>query len=506
MKPKISIAKNIEIRKRKINLNLIPYSKISFKQLRRSIFGKYFITCTSVILISFLGLAAVLIILSVQYSNRQKQIIYQKSAENIAKYVLDISGTIAAQRQLQGLINIIIPTIGADGIYIVETTGIVDVGWSNFSGDIIDANKPIPPEVMNALKVSKNYDSVGTMEGYYTKQYLIEGVPIISSDNKVIGAVIVTSRADNLTDYLKNIFRIFIISLVIVLIFAFVALYFITLRLVKPLRQMSNAAKSFAKGDFSNRVPVYNNDEVGQLAVAFNNMASSLTSLEEMRRNFVANVSHELKSPMTSIAGFIDGILDGTIPNENQEYYLKIVSEEVKRLSRLVRSFLDIARIEAGELKINPSQFDIEETIRRVIVGFEIAINEKNLTVKGLEDADKQLKVVADADFTHQIIYNLVDNAVKFASVGGYIEINVVTRDKKVFVGVKNSGMGIPSSDIPFVFDRFYKTDKSRSTDRKGVGLGLYIVKSILNKQGEDIVVKSVEGESCEFVFTLQRV
>jgi signal transduction histidine kinase len=182
---------------------------------------------------------------------------------------------------------------------------------------------------------------------------------------------------------------------------------------------------------------------------------------------------------------------------------LKIVSDEVKRLSRLVRSLLDIARIEAGELKIVPSDFDVMETIRRVVIGFEQIIDEKSLDIRGI-DFDSKVMVNADPDITHQIIYNLVDNAVKFATVGGYIEINVAANAKKVFVAVKNSGMGISAEELPYVFDRFYKTDKSRSQDRKGVGLGLYIVKTVLNIQGEDIVVKSVEGEYCEFVFTLR--
>jgi signal transduction histidine kinase len=188
---------------------------------------------------------------------------------------------------------------------------------------------------------------------------------------------------------------------------------------------------------------------------------------------------------MTSIAGFIDGILDGTIPQEKESYYLTLVSDEVKRLSRLVRSFLDIARIEAGELKINPTEFDVMETVRRVVIGFEKSIDDKSLDIHGM-----------DTD----------DNAVKFANPGGFLELNVVSQDNKVYVGVKNSGMGIPANDLPYVFDRFYKTDKSRSQDRKGVGLGLYIVKTVLNMQGEDIVVKSVEGEFCEFVFTLKDV
>ncbi|MDR3551654.1 MAG: HAMP domain-containing sensor histidine kinase, partial [Clostridia bacterium] len=299
--------------------------------------------------------------------------------------------------------------------------------------------------------------------------------------------------------------RIFIICSLIVLLLSFVIISLVTARLVRPLREMSAAAKSFAKGDFSKRVPVYDKDEIGQLASAFNNMASSLTSLEDMRRSFVANVSHELKTPMTSIAGFVDGILDGTIPPEQQNHYLHIVSDEIKRLSRLVRSLLDIASLEAGSFTFSKTDFDAAETIRRVLIGFEKQIDHKGLSVSasGLDDA---LLVNADPDITHRIIYNLIDNAVKFANDNGSIEINAAPSDGRLYIGIKNTGMGIPEKDLPFVFDRFYKTDKSRGLDRNGIGLGLYIVKSTLLLMGEDIVVKSVEGQFCEFVFTLKLI
>ena len=192
--------------------------------------------------------------------------------------------------------------------------------------------------------------------------------------------------------------------------------------MVRPLREMSQAAKNFGKGDFTARINIDTDDEIGQLASSFNNMAKSLSALESMRRSFIANVSHELKTPMTSIAGFVDGILDGTIPKEKQNEYLRIVSDEVKRLSRLVKSMLNLSRIEAGELKIQTTQFNVVEIICQTVFSFERQINEKHLDIRGL-DQDKVM-VEADPDLIHQVVYNLTENAVKFANDGGYLEFS----------------------------------------------------------------------------------
>ena len=478
------------------------------RQWRGSIFAKYFIACVTVIVLSFLFLGTALVLSSVNYSNNQKRVLYLKDAQVLAATVEQIHEQYAGNELIKYYAKQV-ATLANASVIVTDPEGNPVVIAPPSVRALADLTNPdtskIPASMMNTLKKSQSVYDVSTLGGFFSRSYMTQAVIVTDQSGNVNGAVFVASPASDLLGYIADIVRIFAICLGTVMVFAFIAIYFITLRMVRPLRQMSSAAMSFAKGDFSIRVPVGDNDEIGRLAVAFNNMAASLTSLEAMRRSFVANVSHELKTPMTSIAGFIDGILDGTIPPEKRTYYLKQVSDEVKRLSRLVRSFLDIARIEAGELKITPAQFDVEETIRRVMVGFEYAIDDKHLTVKGLdEDADRRVPVVADADLTHQIIYNLVDNAVKFANPGGTLEITVAEHDQKVYVGVKNTGMGIPAGELPYVFDRFYKTDKSRSLDRKGVGLGLYIVKTVLNMQGEDITVKSVEGEYCEFVFTLR--
>jgi len=283
-----------------------------------------------------------------------------------------------------------------------------------------------------------------------------------------------------------------------------VLIYFLTNNMVRPLQQMLAATDRFSHGDFTQQVPVESNDELGQLAVSLNAMANYLSSSEAMRRSFVANVSHELKTPMTTISGFVDGILDGTIPPEKQSYYLQIVSNETKRLSRLVRSMLSISRIEAGEMKFTPQPVDLSDILCRTVFTFEPRIEEKKLEILGL-DADRTM-VWGDADMVHQVVYNLVENAVKFVNEGGYIEFSFRNENGMVITSVKNSGEGIPEEELPRLFERFYKSDKSRGLDKTGVGLGLYIVKTILGALGGEIFVSSVVGQYCTFAFSLPEV
>lgn len=473
--------------------------------LDKSLFAKVFFACASVMVISFIVLGTALVVFSINYSNAEKENLYIDNARNIARTFVTVANSPDQNydNYIVAMLQLFSSNLDAN-IYICDNKGKIVYMINRYI--VTKSNSTMSKSIMESIRQRKEIKEEGTLGGFFDTTYTSAGIPILSRDrSEVLGAVFISSKGGGFIKTISGIFNIFIICVLLTLLLAFAAIYFVTARLVKPLRQMSSAAASFSKGDFSARVPVNGNDEIGQLAASFNNMAQSLSALEEMRSSFVGNVSHELKTPMTSIAGFIDGILDGTIPSEKQNYYLKIVSEEVKRLSRLVRSFLDIARIEAGELKINPTEFDIVELVRRVIIGFEQQIDEKSLEIRGL-DTDNSYKVFADFDLTYQIVYNLIDNAVKFSNNNGFVEINIAPEKKKIYVGIKNSGMGIPEADLPYVFDRFYKTDKSRSRDRKGVGLGLYIVKSVLNKQGQDIVVRSVEGEYCEFVFTLKEL
>ena len=277
------------------------------------------------------------------------------------------------------------------------------------------------------------------------------------------------------------------------------------MRTTEPLREMSVAARKFAAGQFDARVRVSGRDEVSELAEAFNQMADSLENLEKMRSSFIANVSHDLRTPMTTIAGFIDGIRDGVIPPEEQDHYLEIVSIEIQRLSRLVSALLDLSRIQAGDRKFVMKPFDICEMARLILISFEKKIDEKRLDVSFECDEDR-ISVNADHDAIYQVFYNLCHNAVKFSADGGALRICISEeKGKKIRVSIYNDGQGIPAEDIGMVFERFYKSDKSRGLDKSGVGLGLFISKTIISAHGEKIWVESEYGKNCEFFFTLSR-
>ncbi len=301
----------------------------------------------------------------------------------------------------------------------------------------------------------------------------------------------------------EDLSKTVITSALLVLLATMIAAYFITSRTTGPLRQMSHAANSFAKGHFDVRVPVRGRDEVSQLAEAFNQMADSLENLEEMRSSFIANVSHDLRTPMTTIAGFIDGIRDGVIPPEEQDHYLEVVAKEVRRLSRLVSQLLDLSRIQAGERKFVMQPFDICEMARVILISFENEIEGKRLEVS-FQSSEDRIHVLADHDAVYQVFYNLCHNAVKFSREGGKLSINIqVEKNKKVTVSVFDEGQGIPENELNMVFERFYKTDKSRGLDKSGVGLGLYISKTIMTAHEEKIWAESEYGKNCTFYFTL---
>ena len=301
----------------------------------------------------------------------------------------------------------------------------------------------------------------------------------------------------------------FFIAFLFALAISFILVYLVSYKLTKPLREMSAAAKQYATGDFSKRITIqhskiriFGKDETDELVQAFNSMAQALATLEMSRRSFVANVSHELKTPMTTIGGFIDGILDGTIDEEKEKQYLKVVSDEVKRLSRLVTGMLNMSKLEAGELEIKPQSFDISEMIFRTTLGFEQMIDKKHIEIRGFDRIESNI-VVADKDMINQVVYNLLDNAVKFTPEGGYIEVSSKHDAEKTIVKIRNSGKGIASEEIDKIFERFYKVDKSRSYDVKGAGMGLYLCKTIVELHGGQIVARSEVGEYTEFIFQL---
>ncbi len=469
---------------------------------QRSLFRKYFSACASMIILAILFLGVVFLSFASQYFKEDRF----KTLEQNAAYALDatealciqVGGTYTVSSSLGEVYKPMANAIDAD-IYLVNSSGSTLICTGGKSCP--HRAHAIPGDILSTIKEEQFYSGLTQLGNIYDVPHYSVALPLIVGDNEFAGAVFVSSSADDLSAFLQEMLEMFLISALVVLIIAFAVIYFVSSSLVRPLRAMVSATESFAKGDFTVRLPVKEMDEIGNLSMAFNNMATSLAQQDSIRRSFVANVSHELKTPMTTIGGFVDGIMDGTIPPEKQQHYLSIVSNEVKRLSRLVRSMLNIARLESGEMKLQPKVFDINQVVCTTIFNFEQAIEEKQLDIRGL-DSDRML-VSADEDLIHQVVYNLLENAVKFVDRGGYIEVSYRNEGKMTHVSIKNSGEGISKEEISKVFERFYKTDRSRSQDKSGVGLGLNIVRSIVKLHDGEVIVRSTEGQFCEFTFTL---
>ena len=318
------------------------------------------------------------------------------------------------------------------------------------------------------------------------------------------GIIITFAGAQGQTDMADEMMSSLIATVIWITLSALVAIYGFSYTVMKPIRDISDAAKDFSHGKYDARVKVRGDDEIAELATSFNNLATVVQARDEMQNTFLSNASHDLRTPMTTIAGFIDGILDGAIPPEKQEYYLKIIKSEIKRLSRLVTSLLDISRLQSGERKFEMKEFNICELARQTVISFENQLEEKRLDVE-FDFDDFDINVIGDIDAINQVIYNLCHNAIKFSYQGGKYKVSIKNENNKVRFAMYNEGIGITKEEMPFVFDRFFKSDKSRGLDKTGAGLGLFITKTIVEAHGEEIKVDSEYGKYCEFSFTLKK-
>lgn len=354
---------------------------------------------------------------------------------------------------------------------------------------------------IDASPHSYNYE--GTLSTADPEAYFLTLVPMFF-DGKTVGyAAALQTVTDAYLPYTTEFIRMMIATALIAVLFTFIASLIASYRMVRPLKKMTATTKKYAVGNFDERIkPVDTYNELKEFVDSFNNMADSLAVTEESRSSFVANVSHELKTPMTIINGFVDGILDGTISEQDKEKYLLIVSEETKRLSRLVIAMLNMSKIEAGKLTLSPVDINLYSMLCNTLIGFEKNINDKKINIVGLDELE-ELTVNADDALINQVLYNLIDNAVKFTPENGTIHFSMYSEKKYAVVSIKNTGRGIPKEECELVFDRFYKVDKSRGLDVKSFGLGLHIVKSIIELHNGTISINSEENEFTEFVFKL---
>lgn len=346
----------------------------------------------------------------------------------------------------------------------------------------------------------------GTLDGIYPENMLIVGYPVIYN-NFICGAVFMNAPLSEVQATTGDVIKITLLCLFASATISFVLIYISSRTISKPIYQVSQVAKVIAGGDFAKRLKVKSHDEIGQLADSFNNMAESLENQEKSRREFISNISHDLRSPLTSMRGFLEAILDGTIPLENQEKYIKIVLDETERLGKLANDIMYIGRFQNFEMELEISRFDVNELIRKTLIMFERRINDKGIGIS-VSFADEKSFVDADYEKIQRVIYNLIDNAVKFTEDGGEIavetNIDPKTQDK-IYVSVKDDGPGIPPGEQKMIFERFYKADKSRGQVKTGSGLGLAIVREFVLAHGEAVRVSSgnAEKSGAEFVFSL---
>ena len=348
---------------------------------------------------------------------------------------------------------------------------------------------------------NETFTSITSLDGVYTSEKYVVSVPV-EDGGRLVGYILVSVDPSAMSEMWRRSSGMLILVAIIVMEIAFIISFISTKRTTRPIKEMTNTVRQFARGNFSSRVYIPNEDEIGDLADSFNLMADSLERSENLRREFIANISHELKTPMTTISGFADGIMDGTIPPEKAPEYLAIISSETHRLSRLVRNMLDASQLSAKEpSELRKNSFELTEVVVQTLLSLEQKITARKLDVDA-ELPEEPIVTLGDRDSITQVVYNLLDNAAKFAQEWSVIKLSVYKQSGRAYVSVENRGNTIPEKELPLIFDRFHKTDKSRNSDKDGVGLGLYIVKTILDNHREDIFVTSADGVT-KFTFTL---
>ncbi len=469
----------------------------------KSIFLRNFIATALLVFVSFLIIALSFVGIGRTYVISD----YRAGMDKCAKEVSRTAAAIARDDTLSSwVLSMSISSIAqstGDHIFISDADGVI-LSCSDRNPICEHLGVHLPEEIIAEIGHG-SFNQLTDLGGLYHSRRYVAAVPILESGSgDCLGYAFVSNQVDRMLDAWTT----FLMITAVVSMGVFFAALLVTLiysrHMAKPLDEMAAASRKFARGDFSVRVRQTEDpaDEMGALIDSFNKMADSLEQSENRRSEFIANISHELRTPMTTIAGFADGILDGTIPPEEERKYLVSIRDETRRLSRLVRDMLSVsqARARASDAS-HRSVFDVSELIVQTLLSFESRATKKNLDVDP-QLPDNPILVRADKDAITQVIYNLLDNAVKFAAPGSCLILKLYKDNGKAYVSVKDFGETIPPDDLPFIFDRFHKSDRSRSMDKDGVGLGLYLVKTILNSHDEDIAVKSGDGMT-EFVFTL---
>ncbi len=488
------------------------------KNKKGAFFFKYFFIFSAIVLASFLVIGITLMIFITNFMSTQVLDETRTNAYELAKTTTQLLNSDLVKNNPEAAVLIMCQNVDimadttANDVYICNTNGQIEICPETVDNYSLEINSScqkhekikIPATFVQRVKTGR-VSEFSTLGDSYETSHSISMEPFYINNTFHGFCVVATPIDGEFLNGIGYIFTVFLISAAIALVLVTIAVFIMTSKIAKPIRNLETATTLYSSGDFSYKVPEINsNDELAHLITRFNAMATSLSQIENSRRSFVANVSHEFKTPMTTIGGFINGILDGTIPPEKQDYYLKIVSAEIDRLSKMVNMMLNISKIETGNVTLNIESIDLSQRLVTTLLGFEQLISKKNIEIVGVEDL-KAATVHCDGAMLDQVIYNLVDNAVKFTNEKGKIIVNTATDKQYVYLSITNTGKGIPEKDLKKVFDRFYKVDQSRSTDTKSTGLGLYLIKSILNLHNGTITVESDGNTFTRFTVKLPK-
>lgn len=466
--------------------------------MKKTLYLKFLVAYIIFGLFGFVAVATFSSSLTLEHSTRETAETLYKEASLIAKtYASDLYNNQITIENAYSQLNALATYLSAS-IWIVNPSGTVVV------------NSLEMPDISNP-KVIENFDPSITADSYYIRdnffgefdEPMLSVYTPITSNYKIKGYVVIHQPMSELRKSSDDYLSISYITLVVLLFLSLIILLFFTEIFYIPLKRIIYATEQYAIGNMHYEFSIDSNDEMGYLAATLNYMASEIARSEDNQKKFVANVSHDFRSPLTSIRGYLEAMLDGTIPPEMHEKYLNIVLNETDRLTKLTNSLLTLNNLNTRGMILEMSDFDINQVIRNTVATFEGTCEQKAISIS-LILTGEEMMVHADMTRIQQVLYNLLDNAIKFSHNNSTITIETREKHNKLFVSVKDTGIGIPKESLKMIFDRFYKTDLSRGKDKRGTGLGLSITKEIIHSHGENINVISTEGVGSEFIFTLE--
>lgn len=469
--------------------------------LRHSLFDKIFIGFLAVFVITF----GVLIIYS---TSMTKKMLSDERAEVLTNEAIligdqTITGYIQGlytKSDMQKSLNYYCETLNAS-IWVADEKGII-YAYANAQGH--------PEHPNNIYFLDMNFDMsqpqtfTGTFFDHFKEEIISVAIPIKTNGHNN-GMLFLHATVKQLQNLQSTIVKLIYVPFLVMLILSFLLLGIISGKIMRPIRKINHACEEYSHGNFDATIDIHSNDEIGQLASSLEYMASELSKLDEYRRSFISNISHDFRSPLTSIKGYAEAMQDGVIPVESQGRYLKIIVDETKRLTKLTSSLLELNDYDSYSIWLVYKDFDIVELVLSAINTFEIKCIDKGIPIR-LNNHVEHSMVHADKTKIQQVIYNLLDNAIKFTPSGKSIYVTLEEKNEKIFVSVKDEGCGIPKESLNQVWVRFYKADRSRGKDKQGTGLGLAITKEIMKAHNETIDVVSTEGVGSEFTFTLTKV